>query len=93
MVRIRISDRQLVLFKMSINDDEILKFLKVENNVITIIDNQLQILEKIISAIMSKFLEKGLKKNDEPNLLGLELENLNDRFIIELQRINDTLDI
>ena len=40
------------------------------------------------SCISDYFIKKGLQKNCEPNCLGIELENLNDKFISVLQKIN-----
>ena len=46
-------------------------------------------LENIIENISKKFIIKGIKKNFEPNNSGLELENLNDKFLKKLQEEKD----
>ena len=33
-------------------------------------------------------IKKGLKKNNEPNKIGFELEELNDKFIFALQQFD-----
>ena len=38
-------------------------------------------LEKVVDKLSNAFLLVGLKKNFEPNSLGQEIEDLNDKFI------------
>ena len=82
MVRIRLSNREFRLLNLCQQN------LKLNYS---IDDYELQInnkeeIEMIINSINDYFVRKGLKRN-EPNSLGLELENLNDRFIILLQEL------
>jgi len=42
-------------------------------------------LEKIICELNNLLMKKGLKGDYEPNLLGLDLEMLSDKFIHALQ--------
>ena len=45
-------------------------------------------IDNVVNSISDYFVKKGLQKNCEPNCLGIELENLNDKFISVLQKIN-----
>ena len=53
-----------------------------------IIDFDEKEIDNVINSISDYFIKKGLQKNCEPNCLGIELENLNDKFISVLQKIN-----
>lgn len=91
MVRIRISDRERELLNLCLNNKIIADSIQIIESEVVISNNDLNVLETIIDSILAYFLEKGLENNDEPNKLGLELENLNTKFIREVQIINNKI--
>ncbi len=93
MVDIRLSKRELALFGMCLGDKVNKNDIEIMDTKIIIRDNELSILESIISVILSYFLDEGLNKNDEPNKLGLELEDLNSIFIREARKIRDQVSV
>ena len=86
MVRIQLSNRQLNVIKSVFKSYS--NCFSVENEYIICVDNKTD-LEFLIDNLLNEFIETGLKENDEPNEYGLELEELNQKFITELQKIND----
>ena len=82
-IRIRISSRELGLLKSC---QENLKIGSNDSAFELYIDNEIE-LETIINNVSNYFMKKGLKFNNEPNSLGYELEELNDKFVQELQKI------
>ena len=80
MVRIKLTLRELNLLLgcyKGVNDSSCI-----------IIDFDEKEIDNVINSISDYFIKKGLQKNCEPNCLGIELENLNDKFIFVLQKIN-----
>lgn len=80
MVRIKLTLRELNLLLgcyKGVNDSSCI-----------IIDFDEKEIDNVINSISDYFIKKGLQKNCEPNCLGIELENLNDKFISVLQKIN-----
>lgn len=69
MDRIRFTNRELELLELCVGNH----IEKVEN--FTLGERQ-----KLIDAVSDYFIRYGLKKNDEPNHLGLELEELIDKL-------------
>lgn len=83
MAIIKLNLRELTLFLESCKE-----LLNNSNKIISIeFDNEE--LANITDKISDNFTKKGLGKNYEPNALGLELENLNDKFITALQKNNN----
>ena len=79
MAIIKLNLRELTLLLESYKE-----LLNNSNKIISIeFDNEE--LANIIDKISNYFIKKSLKKNDEPNTLGIELEKLNDKFITMLQ--------
>lgn len=79
MAIIKLNLRELTLLLESYKE-----LLNNSNKIISIeFDNEE--LANITDKISNYFTKKGLEKNYEPNALGLELENLNDKFISALQ--------
>lgn len=69
MDRIRFTNRELELIELCVGNH----IDKVEN--FTLGEKQ-----KLIDAVSDYFIRYGFKKNDEPNQLGLELEQLIDKL-------------
>ena len=69
MDNIRFTDRELELIKLCINvpKENFVNFSSEEK-------------QKMIDAVSDYFIKHGLKKNDEPNQLGMELEDLLDKL-------------
>lgn len=76
MVRIQISDREAILLKKILY--KISKSYLIKDNYIYLYKEYIEI---IIESIGDYFIKYGLKKNDEPNALGLEIEELQDKFL------------
>ncbi|MBU1144857.1 MAG: hypothetical protein KJ971_03240 [Firmicutes bacterium] len=91
MIEITLSKEELQLFHEVFLKSDYFKRFDITNHSVRIDNNEKKNLEYFIDQIMDYFILHGLKKNSEPNLLGIELENLNDKFIKELQKINDDL--
>lgn len=91
MVRIRLSDRELKLLNLCLSNETNCDSIIFTESEIIVKNNDLNVLEIIIDLILTYFLEKGLDNNDEPNKLGMELENLNAKFIREVRNINDMI--
>lgn len=90
MIRIHLSSREKQLFE----DIAILGDYKIKydfDNYDIIISDDVDNLEQITFMIIDYFCSKGLNMKDEPNSLGIELEKLNTKFIIQLQILNDSL--
>lgn len=85
MLEIKLSEPQMKLFKKIFKKEKSHTYYSITKNSIFIIENIEDTLNKIIEIISDFILKHGLKKNDEPNNLGYELENLNDVFIEALQ--------
>jgi|GEM_PF-2778228 hypothetical protein len=82
MARIKLTVRECELLKICFGENKI-KF--VDNLVVEVEKKQ---IEFIIDTINALFIKKGLKKNNEPNKIGFELEELNDKFIFALQQFD-----
>lgn len=93
MVRIRITSRERELLEKSF-EKNICKFDLIIDNLSIIIEEDIKrILEIIVDNLSDYFISDGLQNNDEPNELGLELEYLNSKFIKELQKVNDEINL
>ena len=69
MARIRFTNRELNLLKLCLNTN-------FDNEVV--LSSEMQ--QKLIDSVSNFFLKHGLKKNGEPNQLGIELEDLIDKL-------------
>ncbi len=78
MARIRLSNREYRLLNLCN------KNLNLDYSVELQINSK-EDLEEIIDSISNYFSKRGVRRNDEPNVLGPELEELNDKFISLLQ--------
>jgi predicted metal-dependent phosphoesterase TrpH len=91
MIEITLSNRELQLFnEIFAKSDQKIHF-DLLNLCVRINNNEKETLEYLIDQIMDYFIQHGLKKNSEPNALGMELEKLNTKFINQLQILNDSL--
>lgn len=88
MVRIRISIREYELLRECFYRKKIDFNFIYDNKYLIIETNELQQLELIIDIINDKFIQYGLTMKSEPNKLGKELEDLNNKFINQLQLLN-----
>ena len=93
MVRIRITSRERELLETSFSKKACKFNLVIENFIIIIEEDIKNILETIVDNLSDYFISDGLQNNDEPNELGLELECLNSKFIKELQKVNDEINL
>ena len=69
MNRIRFTNRELELIELCFS-----------NHIEKVETFSLKEKQKLIEAVSDYFIRYGLKKNDEPNQLGLELEQLLDKL-------------
>ena len=87
MVRIWVTSREQELLERIFDSKKLYIYSSIDGYEVQI--KSLVELNFIINEILDYFLKNGLYTNDEPNELGFELENLNTKFIRELQKIND----
>lgn len=89
MIRIQLTPRekQLFLSVISLSNNKI-EYYFDGNDIF--IHEDVKNLEQITYFLLDRFCSKGLNDNDEPNSLGKELENLNSKFIKQLQILNDS---
>jgi hypothetical protein len=92
MIEITLSNREFQLFQEVFLKSDHQNRFDLSNLCVRINKNEKMTLEYFIDQIMDYFIQHGVMKNWEPNSLGIELENLNDKFIRELQKINDALE-
>lgn len=92
MVRIRITKRERELLEASFAKKACDFDLVLDNLTIVIECDIKRKLEVIIDNLSDYFISDGLLYNDEPNNLGIELENLNSKFIRELRKANDEIE-
>ena len=80
MVRIRVISREIELLNLSYETMNIPKNFTLDSNHIVIKENELENLDIMFNCILDTFLKIGLLDNDEPNKIGFELENLNQKI-------------
>jgi len=88
MVRIRVVSREIELLNLSYKTMNIPKNYILENGFIFIDQNELENLDIMINCVLDTFLKIGLLANDEPNKLGFELEEFNEKIIHEYVKLN-----
>jgi hypothetical protein len=88
MIIIRVSLREIELLNLSYETMNIPKNFTLKNNYIVIKENALENLDIMFNCILDTFLKIGLLENDEPNKIGLELENLNQKINHEYVKLN-----
>lgn len=88
MVRIGVVSREIELLNMSYKIMNVPKNYVIEDYFIVIEDNELENLDIMFNCILDTFLKVGLLSNDEPNELGFELENLNQKINHEYVKLN-----
>ena len=88
MVRIRVVSREIELLNLSYKTMNIPKNYILENGFIFIDQNELENLDIMINCVLDTFLRIGLLANDEPNKLGFELEEFNEKIIHEYVKLN-----
>ncbi|XMB71515.1 hypothetical protein RJI07_05210 [Mycoplasmatota bacterium WC30] len=89
MIRIQLTPREKQLFLSVISLSNYKIKYNFDGNDISISED-VNNLEQITYLLLDCFCSKGLNDNDEPNSLGEELENLNSKFIKQLQILNDS---
>lgn len=61
----------------------------LEDDHVIIEENELENLDIMFNCILDTFLQIGLLSNDEPNGIGFELENLNEKVNHEYVKLNN----
>jgi len=89
MIRIQLTPREKQLFLSAISLSNYKIEYSFDGNIISISED-VKNLEQITYLLLDFFCSKGINGNDEPNSLGDELENLNSKFIKQLQILNDS---
>lgn len=82
MLRIQLNRRELELLILSFDEEKKQRCFEVEDNFIIIKNDEEENLDYIQNCIADCFIKIGLLPNDEPNSIGIELDNLIDRFSI-----------
>ena len=88
MVRFRFVPKEIELIELSYNTTNTPKNYILEGSEVIIKDNDLENLDIMFNCILDTFLAIGLLPDDEPNELGFELENLNQKINAEYVRLN-----
>lgn len=87
MVEIKLSMRQFNLLLRCIKNKKHLKY-QANNYAIKITENEKETISEIINAIDLYYTRFGVKYNNEPNKLGVELEELKTIFASQLNKIS-----
>ena len=80
MVRIEITLREIELLDLCYEIMNIPKNYSINQSCIVVEENELENLEIMFHCILDTFIRIGLHENDEPNEIGEELENLNQKI-------------
>lgn len=88
MVRIRVTPREIELLYLSYKTMNIPNNFTIEHDYIVIEKDELENLDIIFNCLLDTFVKIGLLDNDEPNAIGFELENLNQKINHEYVRLN-----
>ncbi len=90
MIHIKLNIKELILFKKIFENDKHLDCLDIIGTDIKILEKDTIIIEYLIDKILDYFLTNGLDDVYDATDLGLEIEKLNEKFIRELQILNDS---
>ena len=81
MERIKVNQREIELMQEIFGDDH--DFYKIDDNYVSF---ERKNLDAIIDIIGDYFILRGLGKKDEPTRLGMEIEDLQDKFLLLVDR-------
>ena len=88
MISIKLSLREIELLNFSYGLMNISKNYTIKDNLVEISNNELKNLDIMFNCVLDTFLREGLCDNDEPNELGIELEELNQKINHEYVKLN-----